>query len=331
MTLRCIAVLGANSFAGAGFVPTALDMAERVIGINRSVEGPDYFLPYRSHPRRQAYQFLQADINLDADRILKILDEHRPEVILDLAGQGMVAESWQDPAQWYRTNLLAKTALMEHLRRCNWLERYVRVSTPEVYGSHDQLIEEDAPYRPSTPYAISHAAIDMHAGALHRQYGFPVNLARFANFYGPGQQLYRIVPRSILYSKAGKRLPLHGGGTSVRAFIHVRDVADALRRVIETGRVGEIYHFSPREFLSIREAVSHICAQLGQSLETLAEVSPDRAGKDHAYLMASHKARDLLGWTDRHDFSTGVRQTIDWIDTYFAAMQTRSWDYQHKP
>lgn len=331
MRYRCLAVLGANSFAGAGFVPAALDMAERVVGINRSAEGPDFFLPYRGHPRSEAYRFVQADINRDAERILSLLDAQRPEVIVDLAGQGMVAESWSDPAQWYRTNLLAKSALMEHLRRCDWLRRYVRVSTPEVYGSHDAPIGEDAAYRPSTPYAISHAAVDMHALALHRQYGFPVSLARFANFYGPGQQLYRIVPRSILYSRAGRTLPLHGGGTSVRAFIHVSDVADALRRVVEQGAAGEVYHFSPTEFFSIREAVTRICAQLGQPLEALARVSVERPGKDHAYLMDSGKARRELGWSDRVSFSEGVRQTIDWIDTHFDVMRNLSWDYVHKP
>lgn len=330
MRYRSLAILGANSFAGAGFVPTALGMAERVIGINRSEEGPDFFLPYRSHERREAYRFVQADLNRDIDRILELLDAQRPQVIVDLAGQGMVAESWSDPSQWYRTNLLAKTRLMEHLRRCGWLERYVRVSTPEVYGSHDRLITEEAGYRPSTPYAISHAAIDMHALALHRQYGFPVGLARFANFYGAGQQLYRIVPRSILYSRAGRTLQLHGGGTSVRAFIHVDDVADALRRVIERGVAGEVYHFSPAAFLSIRDAVTRICALLGQPLDALAQVSADRPGKDHAYLMDSSKSRSELGWTDTVSFDTGVRQTIEWIDSHFDAMKRLSWDYVHK-
>lgn len=331
MRYRSLAILGANSFAGAGFVPQALEMAERVIGINRSPEGPAFFLPYKVHPRQDAYRFVQADVNHDADRILTLLDELQPQIIVDLAGQGMVAESWNDPAQWYRTNLLSKTRLMEHLRRCSWLDRYVRVSTPEVYGSHDALITEEAAYRPSTPYAISHAAIDMHAMALHRQYGFPVSLGRFANFYGPGQQLYRIVPRSILFSRSGRRLPLHGGGTSVRAFIHVEDVADALRRVIEQGQAGEVYHFSPRDFLSIRDVVARICTQLGQPLESLVEISPERPGKDHAYLMDASKARRSLGWTDRVSFELGVRQTIEWIDTNLDVMRALSWDYVHKP
>ncbi|MFN0313421.1 MAG: GDP-mannose 4,6-dehydratase [Burkholderiales bacterium] len=330
MRYRSLAVLGANSFAGAGFIPAALDRFENVTGINRSAEGPDFFLPYKKHQRREHYRFVQADINLDQDRILALLDEIKPEVVVDLAGQGMVAESWGDPAQWYQTNVLAKVRILEQLRRRPWLKRYVRVSTPEVYGSHDQPITEDAAYRPSTPYAISHAAIDMHALALHRQYGFPVLLARFANFYGPGQQLYRIVPRTILYSKSRRKLPLHGGGTSVRAFIHVSDVAQALCRTIECGVAGETYHFSPNSFLSIRDAVTAICDELKQPFAALVQESADRPGKDHAYLMDSAKARAALEWREEFDFREGVRQTIGWIETHFASMQSLSWDYIHK-
>ncbi len=330
MRYRSLVVLGSNSFAGAGFIPAALDIAERVTGINRSPEGPEFFLPYRQHAMSKHYRFVQADINGDTGRVLALLDELRPEVVVDLAGQGMVAESWGDPVQWYQTNVLAKAKILDHLRRCPWLERYVRVSTPEVYGSHDRPIAEDTGYRPSTPYAISHAAIDMHVLALHRQYGFPALLARFANFYGPGQQLYRIVPRTILYNKARRKLLLDGGGSSVRAFIYVSDVAHALRCVIEKGTAGEIYHFSPQSFLSIREAVRAICEELGQVFGEFVQESAERPGKDHAYLMDSAKARETLGWCETLDFREGVRQTIRWIDANFSSMQMLSWDYIHK-
>ncbi len=330
MRYRSLVVIGSNSFAGAGFVPVALDLADRVVGLNRSAEGPEYFIPYRRHSRREHYRFVQADINLDTDRILALIDEIKPEVVVDLAGQGMVAESWNDPVQWYQTNVLAKARLLEHLRLCPWLERYVRVSTPEVYGSHERPIAEDAGYSPSTPYAISHAAIDMHVLALHKQYGFPAMLARFANFYGPGQQLYRIVPRTILYCKSERKLPLHGGGTSVRAFIHVQDVAQALRGVIERAATGEIYHFSPQSFLSIRETVTAICNELGQAFDARVQVSAERPGKDHAYLMDSTKARESLGWRETLDFPVGIRQTIAWVEANFASMRTLPWDYIHR-
>ena len=219
------AVLGSNSFAGAAFVARALRDGAEVIGFNRSPEGSEIFLPYRRSPNAGNYKFHRADVNHELPQILEAMDIFRPQIVVDFAGQGMVAESWQDPAQWYATNILAKVRLHDQLRRCAWLERYVRVSTPEVYGSQDQLIRETWQYNPSTPYAVSHAAIDMSLRAFHQNYGFPVIFTRFANFYGPGQQLYRIVPRTLIYALTGRKLQLHGGGTSVRAFIAADDLS----------------------------------------------------------------------------------------------------------
>src|SRR3954466_2564273 len=219
-----VAVLGSNSFAGTAFIDAALSETHEVLGISRSPEPPPIFLPYRENSRASAYRFQQLDLNRDFDAVCVALDDFAPAFVVDFAGQGMVAESWTRPEQWYQTNIVSKVRLHEFLRRHRTLEKYVRVSTPEVYGSTPHLIREHQPYAPSTPYAVSHAAIDMSLAAFHRNYGFPVVLTRFANFFGPGQQLYRIVPRTIIYALVGRRLSLDGAGTSVRAFIHSRDV-----------------------------------------------------------------------------------------------------------
>jgi dTDP-glucose 4,6-dehydratase len=326
-----LAVLGANSFAGAGLVDLALRRGHEVLGINRSPEGPACFLPYQANPRARAYRFLQLDLNRDMERIQAALDDFAPELVVDLAGQGMVAESWAHPEQWYRTNLLAKVVLHDFLRTRPWLRRYVRVSTPEVYGSTDALVREDQPYAPSTPYAVSHAAVDMSLTAFFRRYGFPVVLTRFANFFGPGQQLYRIVPRTILSALCRRRLPLHGGGTSVRAFVHVHDVAEGLLAAAERGEAGEIYHFSPAEFHSIRQVVEVVCDELGVPFSDVAEPAPERPGKDQAYLMNAEKARARLGWEARVGFREGIRDTIRWAREHLEELRAMSWDYAHKP
>lgn len=288
------------------------------------------FLPYKSNPRAGAYRFHQLHLVDDLGAMFRVLDEFQPEFVVDFAGQGMVAESWRQPELWYTTNLVSKVKLHDHLRKQSWLRKYVRVSTPEVYGSTDQLIREDHPYSPSTPYAVSHAAVDMSLAAFHRNYGFPVVLTRFANFYGPGQQLYRIVPKTILVALTGKKLPLHGGGTSIRAFIHARDVASALLLVLEKAVPGEVYHFSTTEFLSIRQVVERILAQLGIDFNTAVEVAAERPGKDQAYLMDASKAGRELGWKPQFGFDKGVAQTIDWIKGNLDAMRALPWDYAHK-
>lgn len=326
-----IAVLGSNSFAGATFVDTALSGGHELFGVNRSAEASQIFLPYKANPRACAYTFRQLDLNRNMELVCSALDEFAPSFIVDFAGQGMVAESWKWPEQWYETNIVAKVRLHEFLRTRPWLVKYVRVSTPEVYGSTAELIREDHPYAPSTPYAVSHAATDLSLAAFHRNYGFPAVLTRFANFFGPGQQLYRIVPRTILYALSGRRLPLHGGGASVRAFVHARDVARGLLAVCDSGNPGETYHFSPAEFRSIREVVQTVCAELGVDLERAVEQAPDRPGKDQAYLMDATKAREQLGWQPAVPFVQGIQETIRWVKDNLEEMKRLPWDYVHKP
>lgn len=323
-------MLGSNSFAGAAFVHAALSAGHEVLGINRSTEGSPLFLPYKANPRAAAYSFRQLDLNAQMEPVCAALEGFAPAFVVDFAGQGMVAESWNWPEQWYETNIVAKVRLHDFLRACPWLVKYVRVSTPEVYGSTMELIREDHRYAPSTPYAVSHAATDMSLIAFHRAYGFPAVLTRFANFFGAGQQLYRIVPRTILYALSGRPLPLHGGGTSVRAFVHASDVASGLLAACENGKPGEAYHFSPTAFHSIREVVQTVCAQLGVDFGRTVEPVPDRPGKDQAYLMDATKAGQELGWHPAVSFADGIAETIRWVKNNLEEMKSLPWDYVHK-
>ncbi len=330
MKFQRLAVIGSNSFAGAAFVARTVADGAEVVGFNRSPEASQIFLPYRQSGNAERYTFHQADINHDLPKILGHLESFRPQVVVDFAGQGMVAESWQDPAQWYTTNIVAKVRLHDQLRRYDWLERYVRISTPEVYGSQESLLRETWQYNPSTPYAVSHAAIDMSLRAFHQNYGFPVVFTRFANFYGPRQQLYRIIPRTILYVLTGRKLQLHGGGTSVRAFIYATDVADGIMRAMELGKPGEIYHFSPARFLTILQVVEIICRRMGVPFGSFVEVGPERPGKDQAYLMDASKAQTDLGWTESVNFEQGVDATIRWVKENLDEIKTLPRDYIHK-
>jgi dTDP-glucose 4,6-dehydratase len=251
-------------------------------------------------------------------------------VIVDFAGQGMVAESWQAPEQWYQTNVVSKAKLHNYLRDKKWLKKYIRISTPEVYGSSKDLIDERAEYNPSTPYAVSHAATDMSLKAYFKQFGFPVVFTRFSNFYGPGQQLYRIVPRTIIYALTGKTLMLHGGGKAVRAFIHGKDVASAIQCAIDKGELGETYHFSTDSFVAIKELVEKIHQLMEVSHNDLIKISEDRLGKDLKYLMNDSKARTKLSWHPSVTLEQGLIETIDWVKNNLEEIKTLPMNYQHK-
>lgn len=328
-----IAVIGSNSFSGASFVQYCLAQGLEVLGASRSAEPADCFLPYRWLPTetQKAFRFVQADLNRHLDGLMAALNAFQPDWVVNFAAQGMVAQSWLQPEHWYQTNVVANVLFHHRLRQCPWLKKYVHVGTPEVYGSTSGVIDETAAFNPSTPYAASRAACDLHLKTFLNQYQFPVTWTRAANVYGPGQQLYRIIPRTILSIKLGQKLQLHGGGQSVRSFIHIDDVAAATLEVAKKGPAGECYHLSTDRFVSIRELVEMICQMMNADFAKVAEVTADRPGKDAAYQLDSAKARRELNWADSVSLEAGVRQTIAWVENNFAEIRRQPFDYIHKP
>ena len=220
-----IFVIGSNSFSGATFVAHALEADADVAGSSRSPEPSDVFLPYRWLPGK-AFQFHQLDLNHDLSKLMGVLDGFKPDYVVNFAAQSMVPQSWQAPADWFMTNVVSMVRLHDELRKRSYVKKYVQISTPEVYGTTQGVIREDAPFNPSTPYAVSKAACDMSLLTFVKAYGFPVVFTRAANVCGPGQQLYRIIPRTVYSIMAGQKLKLQGGGTSVRSFIHMKDVSE---------------------------------------------------------------------------------------------------------
>ncbi|PTY04055.1 dTDP-glucose 4,6-dehydratase [Verrucomicrobia bacterium LW23] len=327
-----IAVIGSNSFSGASFVRHCLAQGHDVLGASRSDELATVFLPYRwlDTEQQAGFQFVQADLNQDLDRLMTALDDFQPAYVVNFAAQGMVAQSWLHPEHWYQTNVVGNVCFHNRLRKAAYLKKYVHVSTPEVYGNTSGLIDESAPFNPSTPYAASRAACDLHLRTFLQQHKFPVIWTRAANVYGPGQQLYRIIPRTILYIMLGKKLELHGGGHSVRSFIHIDDVAAATLQAAESAEPGACYHLSTPRHLSIRDLVEMICTSMGVKFDDVVNVVDDRPGKDAAYFLDSARARRELGWADAVSLETGVAQTIDWVRNNLEALKAQPFDYIHK-
>jgi dTDP-glucose 4,6-dehydratase len=325
-------VIGSNSFTGASFVDFLLGQGCEVMGCSRSPEPHNAFLPYKwSGTKPGTFRFAQLDLNHDTDGIISAIKQMESPYVINFAAQSMVAESWLYPDQWYETNVVANVRLHEKLRQLSFIKRYVHVSTPEVYGSCSGNVTETAPFNPSTPYAASRAACDLHLMTFFKNYKFPVVFTRAANVYGPGQQLYRIVPRTVFFIKTGRVLQLHGGGRSTRSFIHARDVADGTWKVAREGQSGEVYHFSTDLYVSIRELVERICARMGADFNKVVEVVGDRPGKDAAYLLDSTKARKTLSWQDRVTLDQGIDETIAWVNTNLEALKKQPSDYIHKP
>jgi dTDP-glucose 4,6-dehydratase len=325
-----LAVIGSNSFSGASFIDYALNQGADVIGISRSTEPNVTHLPYRWSGKDRTFQFFPYDLNKQLEQIVALLEKQRPAYVVNFAAQSMVGESWKHPEHWFVTNVVSTVRLHDALRRFDFVEKYVHVTTPEVYGSTSGFVCENAPFNPSTPYAVSRAAADMSLQTFFQNYGFPVVFTRSANVYGPGQQLYRIIPRTILFIRLGKKMSLHGGGRSSRSFIHMKDVSDATWRVMKDAPPGETYHISTNVIVTIRELVERICAKMGASFDSTVEVVGDRPGKDAAYMLDSTKIRDAFGWKDRIGLDEGLDDCIRWVDRNIEVLRHQNFDYVHK-
>lgn len=324
-----VLVLGSNSFSGSHFVAHCLEKGADVVGLSRSPELDPVFLAHRWRDSSR-FRFVQLDINGDLQRLGALLDEFRPDFVVNFIAQGMVAQSWQQPLDWYRTNLVAMVGVHELVRHRPWIQKFVQASTPEVYGNTPDWVQENCPLNPTTPYAISKAACDLNLLAYVKAYEFPAVLTRSANVCGPGQQLYRILPRTFFCAYTGEKMQLDGGGTSQRCFIHIQDVCAATWLAMTAAPAGSIYHLSTRELTSIRELVQRAMDCAGADFSELVEVGAPRLGQDAGYLLDSSRAHEELGWSPRFGLPEILEQTRDWVRDNLPALKQQPRSYVHK-
>lgn len=329
-------VIGSNSFSGSNFVNKVLKEGYSVIGVSRS-ENLDVFLPYKwnedfeSNFRNNKFIFEKIDINTELKKLLLLIDKYKPRYIVNFAAQGMVAESWLNPIHWYKTNVLSQVAFHDEIRKKNFLKKYVHITTPEVYGSTDTgWIKENFQFSPSTPYAVSRAACDLHLMSFFEAYNFPVVFTRAANVFGPGQQLYRIIPRTILSCLSGKPMKLNGGGKSIRSFIHIEDVVSATLDIALKAKAGSSWHISTKESVSIKALVEKICKITNVEFSSIVEIDSERLGKDQNYLLDSSNVREYFNWEEKYQLIDGLKDTIKWIENNYGQLKNLNWNYQHK-
>ena len=308
-----IAVIGSNSFSGSHFIDYCLSKNIKVIGISRKNEKNSLLLKYKNNIKKNKFKFFKLDINKHLKKIIQILKINKITYIVDFSGQGMVNESWQNPEQWFMTNIYSKVLLIENLKKNLKIKKYIKISTPEVYGSHEKKIEESFNHKPSTPYALSHSTFDKFLDLQYKNFKFPYLILRFSNFYGEHQPIYRIIPKTIYSILNQKNLFLHGKGYSKRSFIYIDDFCEAIyKSCVHKKIIGETINFSSNEIVSIKNLVKKICNLMDYNFKKLVKYKPDRIGKDQKYLMSVKKAKNKVKWTNKIDLNTGLIRTIKW-------------------
>lgn len=324
-----IVILGSGSFAGHLAYYHFLKKGHNVLGINRSSKKNKNLWPTAIINTFNGF-WLIANIVDDVQVIIEEVNNFCPEIIIDFMGQGMVAPSWENPSLWYDTNIVKKTQLLESFAKLPKLKQYIRASTPEVYGSSLEYIQPDASFNPSTPYAVSHAAIDFHIRNLGRQYSFPFVLARYSNFYGPGQQLYRVIPKAILCCINKKSFILDGAGKSFRSFIYADDILQSLDLIIESKVVQVEFGFSTPEEISIYDLVKLIYNIADVDFNSSVVIGPERLGKDKTYRLDCTNSIKILNWKPQVSLSNGLNMTYSWIASNRESFSSLSWDYIHQ-
>jgi dTDP-glucose 4,6-dehydratase len=327
-----VVVLGSNAFSGQDFVDLLLGETQaKVIGVSRSPEKPDFMLRYRERENLDRFRFVQCDMNKGLDDLLALMDDEQPDAIVNFAAQSEVAPSWEHPEHWFETNTVALARMVNHLRRQDYLQRYLHVSSPEAYGNCIGRVIEETPDNPSTPYAASKSAADMLIAVYQKQYGFPALTVRATNVYGARQQLFKIIPRSAIYIKTDKKIPLHGGGVAVKSYIHVRDVSTGELAILRNGEVGARYHLAPEGGYAVRDIVAKIADRMGRAFTDVVDIVDERPGQDAAYVIAADKARKELDWSPAISLDEGLSETVAWVEKYWPDIRSQTLDYIHKP
>jgi dTDP-glucose 4,6-dehydratase len=325
-----ILVTGGAGFIGSNFINEWIsDVGTPVVNLDKlTYAGSSHNLVRLEKDSR--HHFIKGDI-LDRDQIQKLLTEYRPSAVVNFAAETHVDRSIYDPESFAQTNVLGTLHLLQECYHYwDQLEgsekkqfRFLHMSTDEVYGS----LESEAPssketsrYAPNSPYAASKAAADHFVRSFHHTYGFPTLIAHSTNAYGPYQFPEKLIPLTIVNALKGKSIPLYGDGLNIRNWIYVKDVCQALRIILASGKIGESYNISDLSEKTNRDTLETICTILDQlhpsspkiPHASLIQYVKDRPGHDRRYSMDSSKLRQDLGWKPHGDFKTNMRQTVEW-------------------
>ena len=300
-------IIGSNSFSGSSFVDFLLSKGHKIIGISRQKE-KRALAKYSMNNNKKNFIFKQIDINKDHKKVIKLINHYKPKLIVNFAALGMVNESWDNPDHWFETNVVSFSKIIKEISKYKFIKKFVNFSTPEVYGDTIKKIKENDNFNPTTPYAISRVATDTYLKKIHEIKGFPVLITRTANVYGPHQDLYRVIPKTIINLMIKKRIELDGKGETIRSFIHINDVNKALYKLLYRGKIGETYHISTDEFITIKK-LCILIAQILKFKKFKIFYRKERLGKDKRYKLGIKKIKKL-NWKYQISLKDGLKNTI---------------------
>lgn len=257
------------------------------------------------------YHFVRGDI-CDRTAVEGVFKRYSIDTVVHFAAESHVDRSILGSSVFVQTNVMGTNVLLDVSRELG-IERFLHVSTDEVYGSLGTTgkFVETTPLHPNSPYSASKASSDLLALAYHHTYGLPVVMTRCSNNYGPYQFPEKLIPLMIINALNGEPLPVYGDGLNVRDWLHVNDHCAAIDVVLKNGKVGEVYNIGGNNEWKNIDIVKLILKKVGKS-ESLISFVKDRLGHDRRYAIDATKIRQELGWGPSYTFEIGIAETVQW-------------------
>lgn len=277
------------------------------------------------------YCFYKTDIS-NADFILDILRKHSVNVVYHFAAQSHVDASFGNAIQFVQDNIVGTSVLLECCREYGKLEKFIHVSTDEVYGSvsqdRERVVMKYGMYDPTNPYASSKCCAELMAKSYHVSYKLPVLITRSNNVYGQHQYWEKLIAKFIYLLMNGKKCPIYGDGQALRKYLYVDDACEAYLLILEKGEVGQIYEMgSSNEYTALEMAQTLITKVKPDDVkepEKWMDFVEDRKFHDQRYMVNQTKLKSL-GWQPRTSFDEGLRRTVEWYQNY--AVPQQHWTY----
>lgn len=257
------------------------------------------------------YHFVQGNIT-NAELVREIAKQYNITHFVNFAAESHVDRSILNPEVFVETNIQGTLALLNVAKELG-IEKYLQVSTDEVYGSlgEEGYFTEETPLAPNSPYSASKAGADLLVRSYYETYGMNVNITRCSNNYGPYHFPEKLIPLMITNAMDGKKLPVYGDGKNIRDWLHVKDHCQAIDLVLRKGDSGEVYNVGGHNERTNNEIVDLIIEKLGVSNDLKVYVE-DRLGHDRRYAIDPTKLETELGWKPQYTFDTGILETINW-------------------
>ena len=255
--------------------------------------------------------FVQGNIN-NRELVRHLVKTYGITHFVNFAAESHVDRSILNPEIFVETNIQGTLALLNVAKEMG-IEKYLQVSTDEVYGSlgAEGYFTEETPLAPNSPYSASKTGADLLVRSYYETYGINVNITRCSNNYGPYHFPEKLIPLMITNAMDKKQLTIYGDGENIRDWLHVKDHCQAIDLVLRKGRKGEVYNIGGHNERTNNQIVDIIIEQLGVSRDLITYVD-DRLGHDKRYAIDPTKLETELGWKPLYTFDTGILETIEW-------------------